>query len=395
MSMDTGTSDSDRGTSATPNRVLLELRSSRGWGRPRLAKELHRFCQSKGWPSPGEENIQKQIYRLETGKIRSPDEFYTRLCTEFFSATPHDLFGDLRADTGTSTTFGIVSHKFIPVYIGAAAAENLSVDKKTVGDEQWTDCRSGSVKMEGADTCMMYVWPFGVVVFHLVESLTPASIAEISVWRRSSYPQNIEWVTRRLEEQIGKIADEPYVLSAYWVGSAPWDGARLDTSLRLLSIPRVLTDREDDRRGLPSRAHAELVEQALLREGFDHPEIMPFGMRGISLGFASWSGVVYHPTAPGRALTEHELVSCELSVQAAWSYCNYIRTEVERGRDPVVPPEYGWRFVRGLRSRITTERPQETSQHRSMREAIVETSGLSRHLAQTVETLREADGGRA
>ncbi len=82
-------------------------------------------------------------------------------------------------------------------------------------------------------------------------------------------------------------------------------------------------------------------------------------------------------------------------MQAAWSYCNFIRSEVERSRDPVVPAEYGWRFVRGLRSRLTAERPQETSQHRSMREAIIETSGLSRHLAHAVETLREADGGRA
>jgi hypothetical protein len=33
-------------------------------------------------------------------------------------------------------------------------------------------------------------------------------------------------------------------------------------------------------------------------------------------------------------------------------------------------------------------------QHRSMREAIIETSGLSRHLAHAVATLRETDGGR-
>jgi hypothetical protein len=74
----------------------------------------------------------------------------------------------------------------------------------------------------------------------------------------------------------------------------------------------------------------------LLREGFDHPEIVDFGDRGISSAYASWSGVVYHPTAPTRALTEHELVACELSVQAAWSFSDYVRDEVESGRDPVV-----------------------------------------------------------
>ncbi len=392
--MDIETSGST--STPTPNRVLLELRTSRGWGRPRLAKELHRFCLSRNLPSPGEENIKKQIYRLESGQIRSPEEFYSHLYCQFFEKSPHDLFGDVRPDNDGSTVIKIFSHKFIPVYIGAQAAEDLrTAAQASTAARQWTECCSAPVAYAGAGTCTMYVWPFGVVVYHLVEELMPTSIAEISVWRRTSYLENIDWATRHLEEQVGRPPlDAPYVLSAYWVDSTPWDGGRLDTSLRLLCIPRVLLEREEDCRGQPSQAHAELVEQALLREGFNHPEIIDFGMKGMSFGFASWSGVVYHPTAPARALTEHELVSCELSVQAAWSYCNFIRTEVERGRDPVVPADYGWRFVRGLRSRLTTERPQETSQHRSMREAIVETSGLSRHLADAVETLREADGGR-
>lgn len=57
----------------------------------------------------------------------------------------------------------------------------------------------------------------------------------------------------------------------------------------------------------------------------------------------------------------------------------------------MVPAEFGWRFPRGIRSRLTTERPQETSKHRSMRDAVVQTSGLGRHLAQAVEILRERD----
>jgi hypothetical protein len=167
---------------------------------------------------------------------------------------------------------------------------------------------------------------------------------------------------------------------------------RRDTALRLLCMPRSLIERDDDSR-VPSLAHATLVEQALLREGFDHPGIVDFGIKGISMGYASWSGVVYNPTAPDRALREDEMVRCELAVQAVWSYCNHLRMEVETGRDPDVPDAFGWRFLRGLRSRLTTERPQETSQHRSMRDAIVETSGLSRHLIQATETLREAVGG--
>ena len=114
-------------------------------------------------------------------------------------------------------------------------------------------------------------------------------------------------------------------------------------------------------------------------------------MKGISLGCASWSGVVYHPIARDRALREDELVTCELSVQAVWAYCDHLRQQVETGDDPVVPAKFGWRFLRGVRSRLTTERPQETSQHRSMRDAVVQTSGLGRHLTQAVEILRECD----
>jgi hypothetical protein len=67
------------------------------------------------------------------------------------------------------------------------------------------------------------------------------------------------------------------------------------------------------------------------------------------------------------------------------------RYKVESGDDPIVAAEFGWRFLRGIRSRLTTERPQETSQHRSMRDAVVQTSGLDRHLAQAVEILRDCD----
>src|SRR5262249_46402865 len=147
----------------------------------------------------------------------------------------------------------------------------------------------------------------------------------------------------------------------------------LDTALRLMCIPRILVQRADpiDESCL---APAALVERSLMQDGFDHPELVDFGIKGLSLGYASWSGVVYHPIAHDRALREDELVTCKLSVQAAWAYCDYLRQQVERGHDPAVPADFGWRFLRGIRSRLTTERPQETSQHRSMREAIVHTS---------------------
>ena len=384
--MDTGTS----GPVYSPNPVLLDLRRSRGWGRPRLARELHAYCVEKKRPSPGQANIEKQLYRLESGRVRRPDAFYARLLSDFFGRSPHELFGELDSGNGeTASTFTMRSHQFVPSYIGAEAASRLvaaAPHDESAG--QWTGC----VRVESSEHPDLYVWPCGVVVFHVVDELTPSSIAEVAVWRRPAYARNLEAAAASLATFGCPSLSEPYVLSAYWVDTIPLDSTQASCALRLLAIPRVLTSRETA--GTPSELHrAGLIEQSLLREGFDHPEIVDFGVRGISSAYASWSGVVYHPTATERALTEDELVACELSVQAAWTYSDYIRDEVEAGRDPVVAESCGWRYLRGVKSRLTTERPQETSQHRAMREAVVSTSGLERRLDQALEALRECERG--
>ncbi len=95
---------------------------------------------------------------------------------------------------------------------------------------------------------------------------------------------------------------------------------------------------------------------------------------------------------PQRALAEEELVSLELAVQAIWMYCAYINGEVEQGNDPVIGDGYGCCFLRAARSRLVNLRPQETGQHRSMRDAVVETSGLPAHLALAMDALKEAGG---
>jgi hypothetical protein len=86
-------------------------------------------------------------------------------------------------------------------------------------------------------------------------------------------------------------------------------------------------------------------------------------------------------------------VACELAAQSLWAYSEHINTQVELGRDPVVPDEYGWRFLRAMRSRMTTPRPRESGQHRSMRNAVLETSDLVTHLAHAIDTLRETGEG--
>lgn len=396
--MDIGTGDVDTGTSLSlakapvPNGVIAKLRADLEWGRGRLALEFDRFCKHKGWSSPGEQNMAKQIYRLETGATRQPSEFYSKLYCEYFKKTSLELFGDMSAPCAAERC-ALTSYKFVPTFIGSEAAA-LLISKLDMcpSEDQWLPCSEVSLDHPDGE-CTLYVFPFGVAMFHLDESKRVESVSELAVWRRASYVENRKWASVKLWELLGSATASPgYVLSLYVVEEACWPDLRLDTALRLLCVPRVLLDREAQQ-GPGSLARAELVEQSLLREGFDHAEVVEFGIKGIAKGFASWSGVVYYPVAESRALSAAELVRCELSVQAVWAYCDYIRTEVEQGLDPVVSEEYGWRFLRGVRSRLTTERPRESSQHRSMREAIIETSGLTRHLSHAVETLRETNGG--
>ncbi|MCX4485756.1 hypothetical protein OG890_17670 [Streptomyces anulatus] len=54
------------------------------------------------------------------------------------------------------------------------------------------------------------------------------------------------------------------------------------------------------------------VEESLLATGFDHPDIVSFGVRGVSTAYASHSSE--------RSLTTDELVACEPTVQALWCF---------------------------------------------------------------------------
>jgi hypothetical protein len=388
MSMDIQTSTDKR---LVPNTVLVRLREELGWGRPRLAKEFELVGRRHGFATPEPAAMEKQIYRLETGRTVRPTPLYSELYRLTFNRTALDLFGDLAARVSAGPTCVARSHKFIPVFIGAEMASTLLASGTwSHTDDQWTPCRRLVVE-HPAGPCHLYLWPFGVALFHLVEDLALESVAQLSVWRRVTYEQNMRWARETLQALTGSEAfGQLYVLSLYWVDRPAWQGRELETALRLLCIPRVLLQRAEkiDESCL---APAALVERALLQDGFDHPELVDFGMKGTSLGYASWSGVVYYPIARDRALRENELITCELSVQAAWAYCDHLRRHVENGADPVVPAEFGWRFLRGVRSRLTTERAQETSQHRSMRDAVVQTSGLDRHLTQALEILRECD----
>jgi transcriptional regulator with XRE-family HTH domain len=297
-----------------------------------------------------------------------------------------------------SSDIAVESHKFVPVFVGVdnAAQLRLGMLPHDPVPGVWLDHSRTTISHPDARRCTLYAFACGVALFHLVQDRTPANLTDLALWRYRSYAEDLPWARQALARALDLAeADTPaaeYVLSLYWLHTGPWNGAQRDTALRLLSTPSVLVDRQSP--GGP-RPLDPSVEVNLLNEGFDHQDIVSFGVQEVATGYAGWSGVAYHAHAPERALTIDELVTCELAVQALWCFCRRVEAMVEEGKDPAMPGPYNWRFLRAAHSRLTTPRAQETAQHCLMREAIMATSGLSERLRTGQEALRDTDASPA
>ncbi|MFD8078204.1 hypothetical protein ACFV3E_36755 [Streptomyces sp. NPDC059718] len=246
----------------------------------------------------------------------------------------------------------------------------------------------------------MHVYACGVALFHLEEHRQVDSITELALWRYGSYPRDRAWVQMRLTQLLGQhaphgsqavaaasVPEPEYVLSAYELREHSWRGDGLDTALQLLATPSVLVNRQDPGNVLPL-GHG--VEDVKFHGGWAHPEAVPFG-GGVSPGIAAWSGVAYDPRPDERALTMSQVVALEVDAQALWALSSHVLSMIENGQDPVMPPSYGWRFLRSAYFRLTTARPTETAQHRVMREAILATSELPDRLRAAQDALRDGN----
>ncbi len=137
---------------------------------------------------------------METGRTLRPTPMYAKLYCLTFERTTSELFGDLETDVQPGATRAARSHKFIPVFIGAEVASALA----TAGgqwspiDDQWTQCRRRVIEHPGG-SCQLYLWPFSVALFHLIEDLAIESVAHLAVWRRITYEQNIQWAQDQLK----------------------------------------------------------------------------------------------------------------------------------------------------------------------------------------------------
>ncbi|MEV0712757.1 hypothetical protein [Nocardia aurea] len=289
----------------------------------------------------------------------------------------------------SSNTLGVRSHKLIAANIGHERVQQLAAGlqlEQATGYLGTTPCWIGPIPDVG-DHCSLTLFPFGTVIIHLLEDLDLPDVTSLAYWRYQSYPENLTWAGDYLSQATGVEITASYVLSTYWVYAAPWAGSTLDTGLRLICAPRVLVDREITG---TAQAASERAEHELLGAGYHPAEMREFGSPGVSSAWASWSGVVYHPHDPLRALAENDLVQFEIGVQAIWAFTAHINDQIEQGVEPDVAAAHGSRFLRAMRPLLLRPRPQETGQHQQMRDAVVTSSGLPAQLELAMDALKEA-----
>lgn len=367
-------------TAKRRNTALFQRRNDLGLSHEKLAHKICIEARSTGDPVGTPTSVTRHVKRIEAGEIANPSGVYRRLIAQVLRCPQAELFGELASDGATvDATLAITSHKFVPTFIGPDRAGQLA-DALGIPTGQ-----AIGIGHEHGGAATLHVYPWGVAMAHLVERLELANIADLARWRLTSYPRDMAWLSGALSELLGRPVDASYVLSVYWLDQSPWAGEQLASAVQLLSMPRVLLGEAQPEQAVG----AEQCEAVLLRDGFSHPDIVLFGVPGTSLGAASWSSVAYHPLVPARALELDDLISVELLTQAVWCYARSICDRVEAGQDFELPDEFGIRFLRAMRSRCFTARPQESSAHRSMREAIVHTSGLADQIDAAIAAIRD------
>jgi hypothetical protein len=383
--------------SPTPNRAFIAARKEKGYGRNALAARVREWgrADDPDRDPPSLDSVVKCIGRVERGEVRSPGDFYAPAFAAVLGVPAAELFGTDQpfAVAGTGGGAAVTAHQFVPVFVGAESVRRLATNHRYKPVN--LDWAAGwTCEVDHPDgTARAYLMEWGVAVVHLSRQLAMPSVAALATWRKRSHTEVLgeNALDGHFAQVVGEdiVGSPEYVLTTFWVDEPMWDQRDLGPAAHLMCVPSVLLDRSlDDEDDLLARA--EVAERAHLRSGFTHREVVEFGVPGVAVGCASWSGVVYIPLAPSRALQPDELVSFEVIVQGLWCYSAHVLAAAD-GVERAIPARYGWRFLRSCRSRLTTPTPTETGQVRMMRDAVLTTSRLIERLDQAQAILRDPD----
>jgi hypothetical protein len=381
--------------SPTPNRAFIAARKEKGYGRGALAARVRDWSRAEDpdREPPSLDSVVKCIGRVERGEVRSPGDFYAPAFAAVLGVPAAELFGTDQPIAAAGTSSAVTSHQFVPLFVGAERVQRLAADHRYQPVTlDWAAGWTCTIDHPNG-TARAYLLEWGVAVLHLSRQLSMPSVAALATWRKRSHTAVLgeNALASHFAQVLGEdiVRTPEYVLTTFWVDRPIWDQRDLGPAAHLMCVPSVLLDRSmDDEDDLLGRA--EVAERAHLRSGFTHREVVEFGVPDVAIGCASWSGVVYIPLAPSRALQPDELVSFEVVVQGLWCYSAHVLAAAD-GVERAIPAQYGWRFLRSCRTRLTTPGPTETGQVRIMRDAVLATSRLIERLDQAQAILRDPD----
>lgn len=288
--------------------------------------------------------------------------------------------------------FQVESHKFVPMLFSPHCFDEFTdgIEKES----QWAKYRE--LTTEAGRFCLL---PFGVGVWHLVETVNFSSLTDLAIWRRrtyrniktgqhlisiyadelfSSHPRNqlLLW-----KDMFGKPG---YVLSLFVLKVPLWETAEeIDTALRLLACPTSLQSEEI---ADVAREEAIEMENRFLQSGFPNQDTEKFGLFGTDIGYASWAGVSYYQTDSNRFSLETQLVEFEIAVQATWWFCSCIREKcLANGGITKAELAPAVRFLVKQFGKIKSIGATEPIAQRTMHEAVLKTSRLEELVEATIE----------
>ncbi|MEJ2865955.1 hypothetical protein [Actinomycetospora flava] len=349
-----------------------------------MASRLCAAARQKGTALGEPESVRRHLRRIQSGAVAVPSEPYLSLICEDTGHSALHLFGvldDAPTGPGLRSTFAVTSHQFVTTFLGAdGAAAVAGASEAEPAEVAGVPCARVQVR-PGAE---LYLFDVGTAIFHVVEQVQFAYIAELARWRRRSYTDVLAWASEWLTRAAGHDVEAGYVFSVYWLDRSRWPAEQLPIAVKLLSVPKIVLGEAGDLCG-----NAEAVEERLLREGdLEDDRIKSYGFPGVSYGFASWSAVAYCPLLDARALDPQTHVDTELLTQSVWAFCRHVLDQVEAGDDPDIDEAEARRYLRAMRSRASSPRAQESGQSVAMRRAVFATSDLEAMITGALDCLR-------
>lgn len=355
-------------TAARPNRAL---QSALRGGVNQTAARLCAAAEQARTPLGTSESVRRHLRRILAGEVDVPGEPYLSLLCADTGRTAWDLFGVQDAPTTLRSTFGATSHQFVTTYLGP---ETVAVVQTATTAEPAEVLGVTCWRAEIRPGVALYLFETGAAIFHVTETVSFGYVAELARWRNRSYRDVLAWASDWLSTAASREAEAGYVFSVYWIDRSRWPSEQLTTAIKLLSVPKIVLAEVGDE---DLCGNAEAVEERLLRDGsLDDDRIVDYSLTGVSVGFASWSAVAYHPLLPSRALEVRDFVATQLLTQSTWAFCRHVLDQIEAGEDPDVDENTARRYLRAMRSRAMSPRAQESGQSLAMRRAVYATSHL-------------------